>query len=252
MNRLAVVTGGSTGIGRCLVKAFASSGYSVAFSYLATGAAATDVVHEVEEEGGHALGLECDVGLAKEVNAFFERVTSWFGAAPDVLVNNAGVQTWSSLLELDEASWDRVISTNLKGCFLNTQVAARLMIAENKKGAIVNIGSGCNKLAFPKLVDYTASKGGIEQFTKVSAAELGPYGITVNCIAPGAIVTERTLEEAPDYPQTWSAITPLRRVGTPEDIAGPVLFLATPAASFITGQTIWVDGGLFTQAPWPY
>ncbi|CLP54900.1 short-chain dehydrogenase/reductase [Mycobacterium tuberculosis] len=206
----------------------------------------------MEEGGGHALGLECDVGLAKEVNAFFERVTSWFGAAPDVLVNNAGVQTWSSLLELDEASWDRVIRTNLKGCFLNTQVAARLMIAENKRGAIVNIGSGCNKLAFPKLVDYTASKGGIEQFTKVSAAELGPYGITVNCIAPGAIVTERTLEEAPDYPQTWSAITPLRRVGTPEDIAGPVLFLATPAASFITGQTIWVDGGLFTQAPWPY
>ncbi len=182
----------------------------------------------------------------------FDEVCDWFGDAPDVLVNNAGIQTWAPLLELSEDGWDDVIRTNLKGCFLNTQAAARRMVEADKDGAIVNIGSGCNKLAFPKLVSYTASKGGIEQFTKVSAVELGPHGIRVNCVAPGAILNERTAEEQLDYASTWTRITPLRRVGTPEDISGPVLFLASDAARFVTGQTIWVDGGVFSQANWPY
>jgi NAD(P)-dependent dehydrogenase (short-subunit alcohol dehydrogenase family) len=167
-------------------------------------------------------------------------------------VNNAGTQTWAPLLELQERDWDSVLRTNLKGCFLNTQAAARLMVAAGRGGAIVNIGSGCNKLAFPNLVDYTASKGGIEQLTKSAAIELGRFGIRVNCVAPGAIEIERTAEETPNYAASWSPITPLGRVGTPEDIAGPVLFLAGPAARFVTGQTIWVDGGLFTRAAWPY
>lgn len=138
-------------------------------------------------------------------------------------------------MDLEEEPWDNVIRTNLKDCFLNTKAAARLMIDGGKPGSIVNIGSGCNKLAFPNLVDYTASKGGIEQFTKVSAVELGPHAIRVNCVAPGAISTERTHEEAAGNCEEWSKITPLRRVGTPEDIAGPVIFLTTDAASFITG-----------------
>jgi 3-oxoacyl-[acyl-carrier protein] reductase len=145
-----------------------------------------------------------------------------------------------------------VIRTNLKGCFLNTQAAGRLMKASGRGGAIVNLGSGCNKLAFPRLVDYTASKGGIEQLTKAAAVELGPFGITVNCVAPGAIATERTAAEAPDYAAAWSPITPLRRVGTPADVAGVVLFFASAAAAFVTGQTLWVDGGVFTRASWPY
>ncbi len=145
-----------------------------------------------------------------------------------------------------------MVRTNLKGCFLNTQAAARRMVDVGKGGSIVNIGSGCNKLAFPRLVSYTASKGGIEQFTKVSAVELGIHGIRVNCIAPGAVLNERTEREAPDYAGSWARITPLRRVGTVEDIAGPVLFLASDAAGFVTGQTIWVDGGVFAQANWPY
>lgn len=125
------------------------------------------------------------------------------------------------------------------------------MIAAGKQGAIINLGSGCNKLGFPNLSDYTASKGGIEQFTKASAMELGPHGIRVNCVAPGAIATERTADETEGYAEKWSALTPLRRVGTPEDIAGPVLFLASQAAGFVTGQTIYVDGGVFSSAPWP-
>jgi NAD(P)-dependent dehydrogenase (short-subunit alcohol dehydrogenase family) len=101
-------------------------------------------------------------------------------------------------------------------------------------------------------VDYTASKGGIEMFTKVAAAELGPYGITVNCVAPGAIEIERTKAEAPDYAGTWGPLAPMKRVGNPQDVAAAVCFLAADEAEFITGQTLYVDGGLFTRGPWPY
>jgi len=169
----------------------------------------------------------------------------------DILVNNAGVQTWKPLIELSESEWDRVIDTNLKGCFLCTQRAA-LAMKETGGGSIINIGSGCNKLAFPNLVDYTASKGGIEQLTKVAAVELGKYGIRVNCVAPGAIEIERTKEEAGDYAGTWAKLTPLGRTGLPSDVAGPVAFLCGPGADFVTGQTIYVDGGLFSKPAWPY
>ena len=182
---------------------------------------------------------------------FYASVAKGFGRSPDLLVNNAGIQTWSTLLDLKVSDWDNVIRTNLRGCFLNTQIAARLMVADEVKGTIINLGSGCNKLAFPNLVDYTASKGGIEQFTKVSAAELGPHGIRVNCVAPGAIETDRTNDEDEDYADQWAELTPLRRVGTPADLVGPILFLASDAAAFVTGQTLWVDGGVFSQAVWP-
>jgi NAD(P)-dependent dehydrogenase (short-subunit alcohol dehydrogenase family) len=118
-------------------------------------------------------------------------------------------------------------------------------------GAVVNIGSGSNKVPFPGLVAYTASKGGIEMLTRVAAVELARHGIRVNCVAPGAVEVERTRQELPDYAGTWGGLTPLGRVGTPDDVARTVLFLAGPESSFITGQTLLVDGGLFTQPPWP-
>jgi NAD(P)-dependent dehydrogenase (short-subunit alcohol dehydrogenase family) len=145
-----------------------------------------------------------------------------------------------------------VIRTNLKGCFLATQKAAKLMVGEARRGAIVNIGSGCNRVAFPNLVDYTASKGGIEMLTKSAAIELGRHGITVNCVAPGAIEIERTRLENPEYATTWAKITPVRRVGRPEDVANAVLFFADRRSDFITGQTLWVDGGVFSVPNWPY
>jgi NAD(P)-dependent dehydrogenase (short-subunit alcohol dehydrogenase family) len=180
----------------------------------------------------------------------FESVARDFGRL-DILVNNAGIQTWKALLDLEEAEWDRVIETNLKGTFLCTQRAGRLM-KQQGRGRIVNIGSGCNKVAFPRLVDYTASKGGIEQLTKVAASELGGFGITVNCVAPGAIEIERTNEESPDYAGTWAPLTPMGRVGQPFDVASAVCYLASDEAEFITAQTLYVDGGLFCRGPWPY
>lgn len=249
---LAIVTGGSTGIGKCLVEVLARRGHAVAFSYRSSPGPAEQTVARLSAEGLRVRAFRGDAGIKRDVEDYVEQACSWHGQAPRLLVNNAGIQTWSPLLELAEDRWDDVLRTNLKGCFLNTQVVARRMIAAGGGGVIVNLGSGCNKLAFPNLVDYTASKGGIEQLTKSAAVELGPHGITVNCVAPGAIATERTAEEAPNYAASWSPLTPLRRVGTPEDVADVVLFFASPAARFVTGQTLWVDGGLFTRAAWPY
>jgi 3-oxoacyl-[acyl-carrier protein] reductase len=248
----AIVTAGPSAIGRRLVTALAEAGHDIAFTHLNATEAAAALVAQVTALGRRARAWESDVGDEAAVQAFHTQAADWAGDAPDVLINNAGIQTWASLLDLRADQWDAVMHTNLRGTFLNTQAAGRAMVAAAKGGSIVNLGSGCNKLAFPKLVDYTASKGGIEQFTKSAAVELGPHGIRVNCVAPGAIATERTAFEAGDYAATWSRVTPLRRVGTPDDIAGPVVFLCSGAASFITGQTIWVDGGVFSQATWPY
>jgi len=250
MTKSAVVTGGNDGLGREMVLALARLGWDVAFTYLAGADKAESLVAEVEAIGRRALALRSDVGIKADVDAFYLALDEW-GGTPDVLVNNAGVQTWSPLLDLAEEDWDRVIRTNLKGCFLNTQAAARRMVAAGTGGAIVNLGSGCNRLAFPRLVDYTASKGGIEQFTKVAALELGPHGIRVNCVAPGAIETDRTRAETSDYAGQWSPLTPLRRVGTVEDVAAAVVWLAGPQSSFVSGQTLLVDGGVFSQAVWP-
>jgi 3-oxoacyl-[acyl-carrier protein] reductase len=126
------------------------------------------------------------------------------------------------------------------------------MQADGKGGSIINIGSGASKAPFPNLVDYCASKGGIQGLTHVAAVELGPHQIRVNCVAPGAIEIERTQQESPDYARTWTPLTPLRQIGEVSDVAGAVVFLASPAARHITAQTLYVDGGLFSQVPWPY
>ena len=252
MTRLALVTAGDSAIGRHLVLGLSGAGYDVAFTHLGALAASQALVAEVKARGGKSLAVESNAGVEAEVLAFHAQAADWAGSAPLVLVNNAGIQTWSALVDLEVDAWDRVMATNLRGTFLNTRTAGRAMIAAGQGGAIVTLGSGCNKVAFPRLVDYSASKGGIEQFTKVAASELGPHGIRVNCMAPGAIATDRTASEAGDYAATWSPLTPLRRIGTPQDLVGPLLFLVSDAASFVTGQTLYVDGGVFSQAPWPY
>jgi NAD(P)-dependent dehydrogenase (short-subunit alcohol dehydrogenase family) len=248
-NQFALVTGASKGVGKGIALELARQGAAVAVNYHSDAAGAQATVDEIVESGGRAFAVQADVGKSAEVDAMFARVDVEFGAL-NIMVNNAGVQTWKALLDLTEAEWDRVIDTNLKGTFLCTQQAGRRMQA-NGGGSVVNIGSGSNKWPFPHLVDYTASKGGIEQFTKVAAYELGPFAIRVNCVAPGAIEIERTKLELGDYAGSWSKLTPLGRIGHPKDVAAAVAFFCTPAAEFITGQTIYVDGGLFTRPPWP-
>jgi len=244
--KTALVTGASKGVGRGIAIELARQGCHVVVNYCGDATGAEETARFIGVLGATARPLQADVGVANEVDRMFAEVPTI-----DILVNNAGVQTWKPLLELAEEDWDRTIQTNLKGCFLCTQRAARLM-KHNGGGRIVNIGSGCNKIAFPHLVDYTASKGGIEMFTKVAAVELAAYGITVNCVAPGAIEIERTRQESEDYSGTWAQRTPAGRVGQPADVANVVAFLALPASNFITGQTIWVDGGLFSLPSWPY
>jgi NAD(P)-dependent dehydrogenase (short-subunit alcohol dehydrogenase family) len=246
----ALVTGASKGIGKGIALELARQGAAVAVNYHSDAAGAEATAAEIRALGRDAFAVRADVASAADADAMFARAIERFGRL-DILVNNAGTQVFAPLVELAEADWDRVIDTNLKGCFLCAQRAARHM-REHGGGRIVNIGSGCNRAPFPGLVSYTASKGGIEMFTKVAAVELGPYGITVNCVAPGAIEIERTRQEAGDYSGTWSKLTPVARIGTPEDVAHAVAFLASDAAGFITAQTILVDGGLFTKPQWPY
>lgn len=247
--KTALVTGASKGVGKGVALGLGRSGCRVAVNYFSDARGAEETVAELQAIGGEAFAVQGNVGVSGDVRRFFSETMERFDHL-DLLVNNAGVQTWGPLLDLEEEAWDRVLDTNLKGCFLCTQAAGRLM--KDRGGVIVNIGSGSNKVPFQNLASYTASKGGMEMFTKAAAVELGPYGIRVNCVAPGAIEIERTRLEASGYSDAWAAITPLRRIGTPHDVADLVVFLATKEASFITGQTIWVDGAMFTQPRWPH
>src|SRR5581483_4489088 len=236
--KTALVTGASKGVGKGIALELARNGCDVAVNYNSDAAGADATVAEIRSMGRKALPVQANVGVSADIDRMLQQVLQEFPRL-DILVNNAGVQTWKPLLDLEEAEWDHVIDTNLKGCFLCTQRAARNM-KDNGGGAIINIGSGCNKVPFPNLVDYTASKGGIEMFTKVSAVELGKYRIRVNCVAPGAVEIERTKQEAGDYAGTWAKLTPLGRVGQPVDVARAVVFFASQAGDFVTGQTLWV------------
>jgi len=249
--RVALVTGASKGIGRGVAVGLANGGWDVAINYRSDRDGAEETAASVSSAGGTAWLVAGNVGDSKDVESMFAQPDDEAGRL-DLLVNNAGVQTWAPLLDLKEEDWNRTIDTNLKGTYLCTQQAARRMRDNETSSAVINIGSGANKRPFPNLVDYGASKGGIERLTRVSAVELGPLGIRVNCVAPGAIEIERTKHEAPDYAGTWAPITPMRRVGNVADVAHVVVFLASEAAEFVTGQTVYVDGGLFTQGPWPY
>jgi NAD(P)-dependent dehydrogenase (short-subunit alcohol dehydrogenase family) len=247
--RLALVTGASSGIGRQIAKKLAGFGYRIVVDHFRDAAGADETLRQVREAGSDGWIFDADVGSAAELDRLFAAIQE--SRLPlGVLVNNAAVQTFKPLIDLTEEEWNRTIRTNLTGAFLCTQRAAKLM--RGGGGAIINLGSGANRVPFPGLGDYCASKGGIEMLTKVAAIELGPYQIRVNCVAPGAIENERTRRESPEYGKTWGAITPLGRVGQESDVADAVGYLVGSAASFITGQTLYVDGGLWTRGQWPY
>ena len=246
---LALITGASSGIGRQIAERLAQAGYQIVIDHFRDPTGAERTLELVRAAGSDGWAFDADVGSASELDGLFAKIAE-SDPPLKVLVNNAAVQTFAPLMELSEQDWDRTIRTNLKGTFLCTQRAARQM--QSSGGTIVNIGSGANRVPFPSLGDYAASKGGIEMLTKVAAVELGKYQIRVNCVAPGAIENERTQRESPDYGATWGGITPLGRVGTERDVAETVAYLVSPASSFVTGQTLYVDGGLWTRGVWPY
>ncbi|MCX6609719.1 MAG: SDR family oxidoreductase [Acidobacteria bacterium] len=249
--KVALVTGASKGIGKCIAIELGKAGYDVAVNYNSDLPGAQDTVTQIESFGRKAVALQGNVGNVESVRNLFKQFDEHFSDL-NVVVANAAVQTWKPLLELEVEDWDKVMNTNVRGTFLCTQEGARRMVAKSHGGSIITLGSGCNKLAFPRLVDYTASKGGIEMFTKVAAVELGKYQIRVNCVAPGATEVERTKAETGDYAGTWAPVTPLGRIGMPMDIAKAVLFFAGDQSEFVTGQTLFVYGGVGAKPQWPY
>ena len=238
----ALVTGASKGIGAGIALALAREGADVAVNYHRDGAGAEAVVAEIRSLGRKGIAIGANVGQVAECQRLVAEAADVLGGL-DILVNNAGITLWQDFFETDEEHWDATLDTNLKGMFFCTQAAARIM-RDTGWGRVVNISSGASKSAFKNATPYNASKGGINMLTVGLAVELGSYGITVNAVAPGAILIERTSHELPDYADVFAKATPLGRVGYPEDIAGAVLYYCSDAASYVTGQVFWVDGGL--------
>jgi glucose 1-dehydrogenase len=248
----ALVTGASSGIGQGIAVALAAAGANVGINYRSHAEGAEETSRRVREAGHRALVLQADVGDPEQVTAMFRRFDAELGPI-DILIANAGHgSTPKPLHETSWEEWDRVLRSNLHGAFLCSREAARRMIEAGKGGRIVNISSvheeACN---VPEDGPYCVAKGGVRNLTRAMALELGPHGITVNDVAPGMIVTpmnQRALEDA-DYRAEAGALIPLRRPGTPEDIAAMVVFLCSEHASYCTGGTYLVDGGWMLS--WP-
>ena len=249
-NHVLLVTGASKGIGAAIAVEAGREGADVIVNYHSDEAGALGVVAQIRACGRRALAVQADVSRRSDVEAMVERGIAELGKI-DLLVNNAGIALWKPFLELDEENWDRTIDTNLKGVFLCGQAVARALVASKMNGSIVNISSIAARGALDCLVPYCASKGGMLLATQAMAAELAPWGIRVNSVAPGTIDIKRNRDTDPDYPGDWEKFIPFGRVGTPEEIARPVIFLCSDDASYVTGQTLWADGGLTSYVPIP-
>lgn len=237
-----IVTGGANGIGRACALAFAAEGGAVVVADVAAEAGQA-LVDEIGGHGGRALFVRTDVGDAREAGALIDATLEW-ACGLDVLVNNAGIIKAAGFLDLTEAEFDAVLRVNLKGAFLVGQAAARAMAARGG-GAIVNMSSVNAVLAIPNQTPYVVSKGGLNQLTKVMALALAEHKIRVNGVGPGSIMTDilATVMEDDAARRRILARTPLGRTGDPAEIARLVLFLASDDASYVTGQTVYADGG---------
>ena len=240
--KVALVTGASRGIGREIAIQLAEAGAKVAVNYSGSEAKANEVVESIKAAGGEAFAIQADVSNAESVEAMVKAVISEFGAL-DILVNNAGITRDNLLMRMKEEEWDAVINTNLKGVFICTKAVTRQMMKQ-RKGRIINIASIVGVCGNPGQANYVAAKAGVIGLTKTTAKELSSRNITVNAIAPGFITTDMTDELPEDVKNEMLKQIPLARFGNPSDIANVVRFLAADASSYITGQTIHVDGGM--------
>jgi 3-oxoacyl-[acyl-carrier protein] reductase len=241
-DQIALVTGGSRGIGRGIVKAFAAEGARVAFIYRGNQAAADSLSADVKQAGGSALGVQCDVTKADEVEKCVERVEKELGPI-NILVNNAGIIRDGLFVGMHAEDWNAVLDTNLGGTFHFCRALAMKM-ARLRKGRIINISSVAAEYTNPGQANYAASKGAINAFTRALAVELAKRGVTVNAIAPGFIETDMSEAVRNKAGDRIAKAVPMKRLGQPEDIARVAVFLASADANYITGQVLTVDGGL--------
>jgi 3-oxoacyl-[acyl-carrier protein] reductase len=247
--RVVVVTGGSRGIGRSICQALAEPGVRFFFNYYSPAdpegekAAAAETIELLKQAGAEATGIWANVAVQSEVADFFKQVMDAAGRM-DVLVNNAGITRDSLLARMKEDQWDAVLSVNLKGPFLCTQQAARVM-AKQRSGSIINIASVVGVIGNVGQANYVAAKAGIIGLTKTTAREYAARGVTVNAVAPGFIETDMTAKLPEKVRESMLAQIPLGRPGLPEDVAGVVRFLASDDAAYLTGQVIHVSGGMY-------
>jgi glucose 1-dehydrogenase len=242
--KVAVVTGGAQGIGFACAKRFVQEGAKVVLGDIKAEKGEAAAV-ALRADGGEALFHWADVGFREEATELIDKAVEAFGRI-DILVNNAGITHGADFLDLTEEDFDRVLRTNLKSAFLCSQAAARRMVAQGAGGVIVNLSSVNAILAIPTQVPYAVSKGGLSQLTKVIAVGLAPHGIRVNAIGPGTIVTDmarNAVMQDDTARRTLLSRTPIGRFGEPEEVAAVALFLASDESSYVTGQTIYPDGG---------
>jgi 3-oxoacyl-[acyl-carrier protein] reductase len=237
--KTAIVTGAARGIGKGIAVALAKEGYNIVVSDIKQ-ADCDATAKELSELGAEAMGVACDVSNPTAVEALFTQTAKKFGGL-HVLVNNAGIYPFVPFANMTEADWDKVMNVNLKGVFLCSKAAAKLLSAG---GRIVNISSIASVVGFENLVHYCASKGGVNGMTRALALEMAHKNITVNAVAPGAINTPGAYQDAKEeVKKQTAAMVPMARLGEPEDIANAVAFLASEKSSYITGQVLVVDGG---------
>lgn len=242
--KVAIVTGASRGIGKAIAQQFIAQGAKLAFTYRSSAEAAAALEQELSTGGGTVKGFQSDAASMTDAERLVGEVVEAFGTV-DIVINNAGITDDTLLMRMTEEQWDRVISVNLKSCFNLTKAVMRTML-KARSGSIVNISSVVGVQGNAGQANYAASKAGILGFTKSVALELGSRNIRCNAIAPGFIETEMTAKLDADTVQGWRDAIPLKRGGTPEDVANLCVFLASDMSAYITGQTLNVDGGMIT------
>lgn len=240
--RVAVVTGGSRGIGRAIALRLASDGCRIVVNYHSKAGAADEVVGQIEAAGGQAMSVQADVSRGNQADELIARAQEAYGTV-DILVNNAGITRDTLLMRMSEEDWSAVIDTNLSGAYHCVKAVQRIMLRK-RFGRIIQISSVSGLRGNAGQANYAAAKAGLVGFTKAIARELGSRNITVNAVAPGFIDTDMTRVLSQQMIDEATGRIPLQRLGTPGDVAAAVAFLASDAAAYITGQVLCVDGGL--------